>query len=116
MKAQIRQNMTMFGIAVAVPIVNVVILLLCLNHYKPHQEIVFYSVVASLIGIAAGIIIAIVGLLRHAGKGHLALSILSIAVCVAVFLNARSIPLCPMCEGLKPEDLGLLAHWISCGP
>ena len=60
--------MTLFSIAVAVPIVNVVILLLYLNHYKPHQEIEFYSVVASLIGIAAGIIIAIVGLLRHAGK------------------------------------------------
>ncbi len=116
MKARIRQHRILFGFAVAIPIANTVILLLCLNHYKPHQEIEFYSVVASLIGIAAGIIIAIVGLLRHAGKGHLALSILSIAVCVAIFLIARSIPLCPMCEGLKPENLGLLAHWIPCGP
>lgn len=57
-----------------------------------------------------------IGLLRRAGKAHLALSVLSVAVCAAVFLIARSIPLCPMCEGLKPEDLGLLAHWIPCGP
>ena len=42
--------------------------------------------------------------------------VLSVAVCVAVFQIARSIPFCPMCEGLKPEDLGLLAHGISCGP
>ena len=91
-------------------------LLLCLNHYKPHQEIEFYSVAASVIGMAAGAIVAMIGLLRRAGKAHLALSVLSVAVCAAVFLIARSIPLCPMCEGLKPEDLGRLAHWIPCGP
>ena len=116
MKGQIRQHIILFGITVAIPIVNVVILLLCLNHYKPHQEVELYSIWASLYGIIAGFHIAIIGLFRHAGKGHLALSILSVAVCVAVFLIARSIPFCPMCEGLKPEDLGLLAHWIPCGP
>ena len=80
MKGQIRQHIILFGITVAIPIVNVVILLLCLNHYKPHQEVELYSIWASLNGIVAVNGIAVVGLLRYAGKGHLALSILSVAV------------------------------------
>ncbi len=47
-------------------------LLLCLNHYKPHQEIEFYSVAASAIDMAVGVIVAMIGLLRRAGKAHLA--------------------------------------------
>ena len=106
----------LFGTAAAIPIINIAILFLCLNHYKPHQEVEFYSIEASMIGIVAVVIIAVIGLFRHAGKGFLILSAFSVAICVAVFLIAKSIPFCPMCEGLKPEDLGLLAHWIPCGP
>lgn len=54
MRAQLRQHRSLYAITVAISIANAVILLLCLNHYKPHQEIEFYSVAASAIGMEAG--------------------------------------------------------------
>lgn len=38
MRAQIKEHTILYAITAAIPIANAVILLLCLNHYKPHRR------------------------------------------------------------------------------
>ena len=104
------------GITIALPFLNAFILLYCLNHYQAHMEVEFFSVITSLISCIVSVFITIYTLIRKLDKGLLILCLFSVTVCLAIFIIARSIPLCPLCEGLKPEDLGLLSHWISCDP
>ena len=110
------KKLLLYVTAAVVPALNVLILLWCLNHYQAHQEVETLSVLSSFAGCGVCAGIAVYAFICDSGKALIIAGLVSVIICAAVYEIAMSIPLCPLCEGLTPEDLGILAHWISCDP
>ena len=103
------------AVVIVLAVLNVGVLLWCLEHYQAHTEVENLSRLLSAVSIVVSVVF-IVRAARRREPGLLISAAVSAAVCFAVHWAAWSIPLCPMCEGLTEADLGLLAHWIPCGP
>lgn len=88
--------------------------------YRPHADGGFLATVIS--GAALGTALCMMGLsvmtsirARQAGWMEWMIMGITVLACAGIFVLARRIPLCPVCDGITAEELGILARWIGTG-
>ncbi len=121
---RLRKNIWLMAIPIACAVLSVFTLLYELENYIPHADSGFFAMCIGIVGSIIAVLPIIVHMISAAARKRLQMidraALLTAAVCLAVCgcaaLLANSIPLCPQCEGITAQELGLLAHWIKAGP
>ncbi len=89
-------------------------LCLTLEAYRDHCDAELFPMILSFLAFAATTVFTLCQWMKDPAAALSA--VIPAVACIALFLVARKIPNCPMCDGVTEADLGLLARWISAGP
>lgn len=99
-----------------IPILSAVlalsVLFFCLEYYAPHGEIELLSRITAFVCAGADAVV-MDHAIRNKNQTSIILCIISLMLCIGVYVVACRIPFCPMCDGISAEELGFLSHWIK---
>lgn len=97
------------------PLIALCVLYLELRFYTVHIDAGASAWTIACVFSAVLLVTLIRALLKKRYRRAL-LAFVSLGVCAAVFLIARTIPNCPVCDGITREELGLMGRWLDIGP
>lgn len=110
-KAEKASRISAFVIPILCFVIAAGVLLYSLETYEPHTDAGFGCQLIALIAIVMNAVVAARS--RKCNRFLCAPAVVSLVLCLLVFVIADRIPLCPECDHTTAADLGFLTHWIS---
>ena len=105
-----------YALTLLPPVLSAGALLWQLETYHVHMDADFGASLIAGFFVVISLIVLLSSLRKDRPRAYRIACTAGLVLCFALFLIARTVPNCPMCDGWQEGEFHLLSHWISAGP